>query len=162
MSHLLAIHWIATTHGTWLHGDPRGSWHQGKRIGPDPLLESTIRRRMTRDAIVLSQEECNLVAQTIRKVCCERDHTILTMAVEPTHTHVLFAPLEEPLKTVVARLKRKASMEVWAARRKQGLQVPHTMWTKGRYVVLIDDPQHLQNTLEYIERHARGVAVHVE
>ena len=56
MSRTLAIHWIATTFGTWLHGDPRGSWKTGKLIGPDPFLEESIRERLTTDSVVLSPE----------------------------------------------------------------------------------------------------------
>lgn len=167
MQHLLGIHWIATTHGTWLHGDPRGSWHQGKLIGPDPFLESAIQRRMTRDAVVLSDEECNLVTETIQKICADQDHTIITMAVEPTHTHVLFAPMKEPIKTVVARLKRGASMAVLHSRRAASDQdgramVPRSLWTARRFVVFIDDPQHLKNSMGYVERHAGGMVVTID
>jgi hypothetical protein len=39
MGQTIGIHWTVTTHGTWLHGDPRGSWKDGRLIGADPLLE---------------------------------------------------------------------------------------------------------------------------
>ena len=154
MSQLLGIHWIATTHGTWLHGDPRGSWRQGKLIGPDPFLETAIRRRMTKDAVVLSHEECERVTETIRTICEQQGHEILTVAVEPTHTHVLLAPAAESMTNVVARLKRQATMVVRREREKRACSLPQGLWSRGRFVVYIDDPQHLDNTTAYIERHA--------
>jgi hypothetical protein len=54
MARTHGIHWIATTFGTWLHGDPRGSWRNGELIGPDPFCEEAVRRRMTAEAVTLS------------------------------------------------------------------------------------------------------------
>ncbi len=167
MTHLLGIHWIATTHGSWLHGDPRGSWHQGKLIGPDPFLETAIRRRMTHEAIVLSDEECDLVSETVRSTCAKMGHQILALAVQPTHMHVVFAPMKEPIKIVVARLKRRSAVEVLGARRVAAGQdgrarVPSSLWAAGRFVVLIDDPRHLENSIAYVERHVGGRVVAVD
>ena len=164
MSQLLGIHWIVTTHGSWLHGDPRGSWHLGKLIGPDPFLEAAVRRRMTHDAVVLSDDECDLVSETVRAICSERKHRILALAVQPTHMHLVFAPMEEPIKMVVARLKRRSAIEVLGARRAVAGQdgramVGHSLWSAGRFVVLIDDPRHLENSIAYVQRHAGGMAV---
>jgi len=167
MSQLLGIHWIVTTHGSWLHGDPRGSWHLGKLIGPDPFLEAAVRRRMTRDAVVLSEEECKLVSETVRAICLDRNHRVLALAVRPTHMHVVLEPMEEPIRIVVARLKRRSAMEVLGARRlvvgQDGrAMVPCSLWAGGRFVVLIDDPRHLENSIAYVERHAGGMAFCVD
>ncbi len=166
MTQLLGIHWIATTYGTWLHGDLRGSWYQGNLIDPDPFLESAIRLRMTHHAVVLSAEECDLVADTIRKICEEQNHSVLTMAIEPTHVHVLFAPMDEPIKVVVARLKRRSATAVLHRRRlgsgQDGRAIAKSLWSAGRFIVYIDDDVRLQNAMEYVERHAHGVVVNID
>lgn len=154
MHPVLGIHWIATTHGTWLHGDPQGSWLQGKLIGPDPFLETMVRENMTHDAVVLSDQECNLIERTIGVTCAEQGHVILAQTVQPTHVHVVLAPMAERIVNVVARLKRRASMEVLQLRRERGgIDVPRTLWTAKRFVVFITDDAHLQNTIAYVERH---------
>ncbi len=154
MAQLLGIHWVTTTRGTWLHGDPRGSWCQGKLIGPDPFLESAIRRRRRRDAVVLSPEECDKVAETIHTVCRQHEHKVLSIVVEPTHTHVLLSPVSESITRVVARLKRQTTMVVRREREQRGCLMPEGLWSRGRFIVYIDDPRHLENTMAYIERHA--------
>lgn len=102
MHSLLGIHWIATTYGTWLHGNPRGSWHNGKLIEGDSALEFASRASMSHDAVRLSTCERQLVEQTIRNTSAKLGHSLLAMTVQPTHLHVVFAPMQEPSKTVVA------------------------------------------------------------
>jgi len=154
MRPILGIHWTATTHGTWLHGDPRGSWHNGELIGPDPFLEMEAKAIMTAGAVVLSDEERVVVEQTIRETCAEKGHEILEMTVQSTHTHVVFAPMAERIKNVVARLKRRTSMEILQQRRERGMvDVPRTIWTAKKFVVFITDEIHLQNTKAYVKRH---------
>jgi hypothetical protein len=69
----LAIHWAPTTHGTWLHGDFRGSWRDGQLIGPDPYLEAEAKARMTRGAVILTPEERELVAEALALRCENND-----------------------------------------------------------------------------------------
>ena len=150
----LAIHWIATTHGTWLHGDPRGSWHAGQLIGPDSSLESDTRDHMTHNGVVFSDDERKVVEHELRGTCTELKHEILALTIQATHVHLLLAPMVERIKTVVARLKRRASMEVLHQRRQTDDQaVPRTLWTAKRYIVFLNDEAHVKNTIAYIDRH---------
>jgi REP element-mobilizing transposase RayT len=117
MGRTLAIHWAATTHGTWLHGDPRGSWRDGRLIGPDPYLEAEIRARMSGQAVVLDTAERNLIADVFSEIVREQRHRVLSATVQATHVHVVFAPLRESIDTVIARLKRRSAGVVLARRR---------------------------------------------
>jgi len=154
----VAIHWIATTFGTWLHGDPRGSWHEGKLIGPDPFLRETILRRMTHDAIVLTTAEQYWVERVIRDTCEEQNHEIVSLTVQATHLHlILGAKLREDIKTTIARLKRRTAVKIFSQRRSQGLTVPKSLWTEGRYVIFLDEDEHVENTIEYVERHNQPI-----
>jgi REP element-mobilizing transposase RayT len=118
MGRTLAIHWAATTYGTWLHGDPRGSWRNGRLIGPDLYLEAAARASMSADAVVLDDIERQLVAESFGSVVREQGHRIHAATVQPTHVHLVLAPLKENLTTVVARLKRRSAAAVLAQRRR--------------------------------------------
>lgn len=155
MGNTLAIHWTATTYGTWLHGDPRGSWRNGKLIGPDPFLESECRGRMTAEAVILDAEEQVIVAGEFGGVVREQGHAVLAATIQASHVHLVFAPLRESLDNVVARLKRRAAMAMFAQRRAAHVPVPRSLWTAGKYLVYIFDQQHVENTVEYIRAHNR-------
>ena len=138
----------------WLHGDRRGSWLAGELIGADPMLESVMREHMTHDAVFLNEQERDLVERIIRETCAEHGHEILVLTVQSTHVHVVFAPMPEPIKNVVARLKRRSSMEVLHLRRQRGdVDVPRTLWAAKRFVVFLTDAKHREHTIAYVERH---------
>lgn len=97
MARILAIHWSQTTHGTWLHGHPRGSWQNGRLIGSDPFLEAAARASMTDDSIRLSAVECQLVATAFGEIVREQSHRVFAATIRSTHVHVVFAPLSEDI-----------------------------------------------------------------
>jgi hypothetical protein len=147
------IHWIATTHGTWLHGDPRGSWRNGKLIGPDPFLEEVIRDRMHANAVVLSKAEVAIVANALGEALSTKPWPVLAATIQPTHTHVVFAPFITPVDDVIATLKYRSACAVFEARRAKGQPTPASLWTEGKFPVFIYDEQHLQNAIAYVRRH---------
>ena len=152
MGTTLGIHWIATTHGTWLHGDVRGSWFKGRLVGPDPFLEQAIRTRMADDAVVLSPGEVAAVADRIGAVVREQRYRVYAATVHPTHLHVVFAPLPEDVKRTIARLKKRTADVVLSARRRNGDDRRH-LWTQRQFPVFIFDDDHLRNAIEYVRRH---------
>ena len=153
MSNTLGIHWTVTTHGTWLHGDPRGSWKEGRLIGPDPLLRQAISESMTSEAEKLSQPEVELVAEAFGHVCQNGGHRVLAAAVRPVHAHLVLDRIVSPIEKVIWWLKRQSAAAVFNFRRSQGRPAPRHLWTNRRFVVFIDDEQHLLNTIEYVRRH---------
>jgi hypothetical protein len=112
MSNTLAVHWAATTRGTWLHGDPRGSWRNGRLLGPDPFEESMARHYMNEKAVVLSDEQSTLVANAFGEIVREHNYRALAATIQRTHVHIVFAPLPDDVKIVIARLKRRSTMRV--------------------------------------------------
>jgi hypothetical protein len=117
MSETLGIHWTATTHGTWLHGDPRGSWRDGRLIGADPFLEESIRVRMTSNAILLGCNERQELAAKLGEIIRARHYRAFAATVQPAHVHIVFAPIHESITTVIARLKRRTAAHILAIRR---------------------------------------------
>ena len=154
MGRTLGVHWIATTHGTWLHGDVRGSWRGGRLIGPDPFTEDAIRERMTHDAVALDAVERMTVAASFGGAAREGRHRAYAATVQPTHVHVVFGPLGVDVSELIATLKYRAACEVLHARRTMRREdVPRSLWTKGQFPVFIYDDDHLRNAIEYVRRH---------
>jgi REP element-mobilizing transposase RayT len=152
MGRTLGIHVIATTHGTWLHGDVRGSWANGRLTGPDPFLEAAIRSRMTSDAVVLSPAEVAAVAADMGATILEQGHRAYAATFASTHLHIVFAPLPEDVKTTIARLKKRSAALILGVRRQRGDDRRH-LWTQGRFPVFVFDPDHLTHAIEYVRRH---------
>lgn len=155
MGRTFGIHWAATTHGTWLHGDVRGSWRNGRLIGPDPFLEAAARARMSRGAVLLDSAEKSLVGNAFGKAVREWGYEVLAATIQPTHFHIVFAPLSDPIETVVARLKYRSSATVLKHRRERGFETPRSLWTGGMFPVFIFSESHLSNAIEYVRRHNR-------
>jgi hypothetical protein len=149
----LGIHWIATTHGTWLHGDVRGSWRQGRLIGPDPFLHDAIEKRMREDAVVLDDVEQMLVAAAVGEVIGEDRHRVYAATIQTTHVHLVFAPLASDVGEVIAKLKYRAARAVLKLRRNMCKPVPRSLWTTGQFPVFIFDTGHLGNAIQYVRRH---------
>ncbi len=152
MPNTLGIHWIATTHGSWLHGDVRGSWRDGRLIGPDPFLHDAIRKRMTHDTVVLSQAEVVCIASSMGQTIQEQGHRVYAATFHHTHLHIVFAPLPEDIGTTIARLKKRSADLILRVRRNRGDDRRH-VWTKGRFPVFIFDEGHMHNAIEYVRRH---------
>jgi hypothetical protein len=170
MGRTLAIHWAQTTHGTWLHGDLRGSWRNGRLIGPDPYLEAESRARMSNDAIVLDELERKIVVKVFGQAVREKRHRVFAATFQATHVHIIFGPLNEDIKTVIARFKYRSAAAVLAHRRDScpaetaGLysravparcRTPKSLWTAGRFPVFIFNELHLLNAIEYVRDHNR-------
>ena len=202
MGNTLAIHWAATTHGTWLHGDPHGSWRDGRLIGPDLYLEAECRARMSAGAVKLDSAERTVVANVFGAVVREQQHRVLAATVQATHIHLIVAPLREDVAKVVARFKYRSAAAVLAKRRQTVVEVqkpvgmggaqsipagtagtcskpaetaglysrpvsgrtkdasvPRSLWTAGKFPVLIFDELHLVNAVEYVRDHNRRMGL---
>jgi hypothetical protein len=171
MANTLAVHWAATTHGTWLHGDARGSWRNGRLISRDPYLEAECRALLASGAVRLDDVEPKLIAVQFGDVVRQRGHRVFAATIQRAHAHIVFGPLREDVKNVIARLKRRASMAVLARRRDlyspailagsasgqdgRAISVPTSLWTAGQFPVYIFSEQHLANAIEYVRDHNR-------
>lgn len=161
MSKTLAIHWTATTHGTWLHGDRRGSWRFGRLIDADLGLERESQGRMTRQATRLDADDRQSVAAAFGEALTEHRQRAFAATVQATHVHLVLAPLREDIRKVIARLKHRSTMALRANSPAilagvTGIgQDGRTTWTAGRYYEFIFDERHLANLIEYVRDHNR-------
>ena len=161
MPKTLAIHWIATTHGTWLHGDWRGSWRGGKLIQADRRLEFQSLERMNGQATALTPIERETAAGAFGAASAQYRHSAFAATVQATHVHIVLAPMREDIGKVIARLKRRSTIALRAISPailagKQGAgQDGRAIWTAGRYVEFVFDERHLANLIEYVRDHNR-------
>ena len=150
----LGIHWIVTTHGSWLHGDPRGSWKNGRRIGPDPFLEKAIRARIDHDAIRLNDVERMLISAVWGVAVREWGLRIYAATIRPTHAHTLFAPMRRDVDDVIAGLKRRSAAAILALKRNMNAgAAPTHLWSARPFVLYINTESHLHNAIRYIRNH---------
>ena len=57
MTFPLAWYLTWTTYGTWLHGDPRGSYFRSQYLPPDAEMEGSAGERMSEDAVYLTDHQ---------------------------------------------------------------------------------------------------------
>jgi REP element-mobilizing transposase RayT len=157
MSNTRGLHWIVTTHGTWMHGDPRGSWYEGRLIGPDPFLQQARVAKLAADAVVLDEAEQSLVAQALGDVIVDQGVLIHAATIHATHAHLVIAPLHTAVDTFIATLKYRSARRVNQHRRTAGIATSRSVWTEGRFVRYLFDDEHLHNAIEYVREHNRRV-----
>jgi REP element-mobilizing transposase RayT len=89
---------------------------------------------MTSEAVVLDGQEQRLVAEKLGQAIHERRNRVFAATIQPTHLHIIFGPLFEEVKTIIARLKRRTAVEVLSYRRQRGNRVlPRSLWTEGQF-----------------------------
>jgi REP element-mobilizing transposase RayT len=151
----LAYHTTWTTYGTWLHGDARG-WVKWGEFGikpPDPNEEGAARERMVESAVVLNEDQRNLVEQTIRDHCRIRGWLLHAVNVRTNHVHVVVTANREPdevmnqFKAWCSRKLSDAAGLVGAVAKKAGRR---RWFTEGGDKQAIDTEEYLANAIQYV------------
>ena len=78
-----------TTYGTWLPGDERGSWHRGQDQSPNTLFRQMAAAEMKETAFTLSQEDRDIVEETITRHCAIRSWKLHAVRARSNHAHVV-------------------------------------------------------------------------
>jgi REP element-mobilizing transposase RayT len=141
-----------TTHGTWLHGDERGSTERrgkhkrGKTLSPDPLLEVANRRRMKHPALTFDASQRGCVRRAVEDDCDFRKRTIVALAVRTNHVH-LVVEATDSIESVLQNVK------AWATRRlreEELVQANRPIWTEGGNKVVLQDAGAIARVVEYV------------
>jgi REP element-mobilizing transposase RayT len=128
----LAYFLTFTTHGTWLHGDERGSVDRdhnifGTKLAAANLIrEAKNRESMKGTEVVLSSEARAVVDEAIRKTCIVRLWTLHALNVRSNHVHVVVTSDDDAEKTM-------NDLKAWATRalREGDLVKPdQRVWTR--------------------------------
>jgi REP element-mobilizing transposase RayT len=152
MSRPLAFFITWTTYGTWLHGDPRGSFdHQGTYIRPDERHRQAAEDLMTDDPVTLTEEQRAIVDQVIAEHCTIRQWVLHTRNVRTRHVHVVVsAPMDG--EKIRAELKKWASIRLSAhagLAQGDGKDGARRWFTEKGNIEEIWDDRHLQNAIDY-------------
>ena len=160
----IAYHLTWTTYGTWLPGDARG-WVQSGSPGvqePDPERLQDARRLMAESAVVLTGDQRNLVAQTIRDHCAHRRWTLHALNARSNHIHVVVSASHDSDEMM-------NQFKAWCSRKLSdlaGLKMPvarkagrRRWWTERGSTKVIYDEENLRNAIAYVlEKQGESIA----
>lgn len=158
------------THGTWLHGDKRGSVDRLHNqfdtplLPPDPTRLAAMERRMRSPAVEFAAQSAALIELTVREVCAHRSWRLYALAARSNHLHVVASGpvaaerMINDFKAWCTRRLREAghvdeTQTVWAAHG----STPH-LWTQHQLVAAIDYVKNwqggpLQKTWQQVDAH---------
>lgn len=140
-----------TTHGTWLHGDERGSYNKfGEFIPPDELLQQSMKDKLNAPPFYLSDSMREIVRAAFVEVAENKSWTIHRMAVQHNHFHIAISADTDDPRKVFNALKSKATMRL---RKAKEITADFSPWTtKGNCQTITTNVQ-LTKVCHYIENH---------
>lgn len=155
MSGPLAYFLTWTCHGTWLHGDSRGSVdREHNQRGTPPLAPNAARedfeRSLAGGGIRLCPKARAVVEQTIRAHCEHRRWRLRATNARTNHVHVVVA-------CPVSITPERAMLEfkAWSTRRLRELRIVSqeaVVWTTHGSTRWINDDASLQAAIDYVVR----------
>lgn len=104
------------THGTWLHGDERGSVsrHKNKfnspKLAREPAWLETNRNRLRGEPVILNSDQRVCVRESIQETCRFRRWSLLAVNVRTNHGHAVISAAVKPglvLNAIKANATRK-------------------------------------------------------
>lgn len=153
-------HIILTTHGAWLHGEPRGFRSRGHRIHSsgdyknrppkgehEGLYRFHVKR--SRHAVLIPKRLYEVVGQRIVDKAEEQGYRLLVLSVAVTHVHALVElPDDYKLAKRVAGSWKQASSH--AVRQ----TLPGRVWAEGGVPIDVRSRPHQTHLYQYILDHA--------
>jgi hypothetical protein len=151
MRYPLAWYITWTTYGTWLHGDPRGSFMGKHFIATNPELQDSMRAEMTSEPVFLTDAQRAIVDKAIATECEARGWVLHERNVRTNHVHVVVSAARDGT-FVRARLKAVASD---ALSNDAGLPLGASdgrrrWWTEKGNIVEVDDERALVEICAYV------------
>ena len=127
-------------------GDARG-WVKTEAPGiqaPNALVEEGARAKLGKTPVMLTEEERQIVEQTIRRHCKIRNWTLHALNVRTNHIHVVVSAAIRPEKVM-------GEFKAWCSRRlNERLGAKHEWWTFHGSTKWINDEAYLENTIRYV------------
>jgi hypothetical protein len=182
MSHprVLWYHLILTTYGFWLPNDPRGSWStfvgswelckfgratrtSEKRSlaheAHDRELRLAAKRALKYPPVRFDELQRQAIADGFATAVEEGGYVVHACCVGHDYAHLVVARHERTIERIASHLKSKATMSLTRQQMhplrdfttRDGT-IP-TPWSAGIWSVFIDDRDHLNSAIRYVERH---------
>ncbi len=134
------------TYGTWLHGDPRGSYgrnrnnRQGtKRLDPNVPLNERMSDELEGAAVFLTEPQRKIVSSAITAVCEHRSYLLRAMNIRSNHVHVVVSKSVKPEK-IVNDFKAYSTR---ALRREWEFSSDRKVWARGASTRYLWKPKHM-------------------
>jgi REP element-mobilizing transposase RayT len=140
-------------HGTWLHGDTRGSMDRrghnvygAARIPPNRMLESSDAMRLKHQPIILDAAQRAAVEQAVREVCEYRDFSLRAVNARTNHIHVVVTAVCMP-EGVMNAFKSYATRKL----RETGLLSSDAKpWARHGSTRYLWKPRHVEKAIDYV------------
>ena len=140
------------THGTWLHGDQRGSVERHgrnvygtERIGLDPMFSVKMDENLEAEPFILDGPRRGCVESAIRSVCEIRNYGLSAINVRTNHAHIVSSAAANP-KTMMNAFKANATREL----RSTGLaDSDQKIWSRGGSTRYLWKPNQLERAINY-------------
>ncbi|MFI4859820.1 MAG: hypothetical protein ACIAXF_03960 [Phycisphaerales bacterium JB063] len=152
-------HLVLHTHGSWLHGDPRGFRSRKHRLhssgdykNPPPQGEHAklhaYQQAQSTPAVCIPDAIYPAIGEAILNKARKLHHQVLAISVGATHAHLLIEiPNDyDAAKRIAGQLKQAASHQV-------GHALPGKIWASGGKPIEVDTPDHHRRVYAYILRH---------
>lgn len=145
MHRLLATMVTTTSYGAWLPGDMRGYVDNGVVLPSDPArFDQAVRRMGGRSPVLFTAEQQVRLFNALAAAAIEFSYTLTDASVEPWHLHWIVRHGDDPVPTMVGRLK---------TRMRQALGVGR-IWTEGYYDSMLFEEPAILTRRQYVCRHA--------
>ncbi len=141
------------THGTWLHGDERGSVDRHgqniygtNRIAANNKFSTRMRENNTETEFLLNGKQRAAVEAAIRNVCTVRACALIAVNVRTNHFHSVVAAANKP-ELIINAFKTNATRELRAA----GLvNANESVWSRGGSRRYLWKPHHIEAAIDYV------------
>lgn len=140
------------THGTWLHGDARGSVERhGRnvygtpRLGLDPMFSVKMDENLSGEPFLLDGPRRLCVERAIRSVCEVRNYGLSAINIRTNHAHIVSSGGTSP-SAMMNAFKANATREL----REAGLAgAERKVWARGGSTRYLWKPHQLEQAVEY-------------
>jgi REP element-mobilizing transposase RayT len=144
---MIAYMLTLTTYGTWLQGDERGYVKDSVVLGGNENLELANKNQQICRAVRLNSQQKQIVKTAIESEAERIGQKIYALAVCSNHIHIVLENSNEKIPGAISRYKNKSTK----ALKRTGLSKP--VWTRKYDKRFIYDNEHLQRTIDYVEKH---------
>jgi len=140
-----------TTHGTWLHGDERGSVDEEHNAPGTPyipankLRDARNREQLKTPEFLLSPEARKVIDAAIRETCDHRGWTLKALNVRSNHVHMVVATLDDSAKVM-------NDCKAWATRKLRAAgfaSQEQRVWTRRGSRRKLFTEEAVQNAVDY-------------
>ena len=137
-----------TTYGSWLHGDPRGSYTKEPRfVLPNENWVQLETRSLKYPPLLFTMEQRSVVDQAIRELCVKRHWKLHTVNVRTNHVHLVVTAVQTSPERVMRDLKSAATLTL---RKKRMISEERKPWTEHGSTIYLFEQEEFDGACYYV------------